>query len=373
MNAPKFIVRAWRRWVIPISPFVAFFFAAFLVIPFVVWAMHRFTSGLQEWSPVSNLEIPPLALGVHGYALMAIAALGFPFVLWRGIELQNQSRAASKQSDIAQRNLLNERYQKGVEMLGSPALSVRLGGIYALESLAEHEPHTYYIQIMSVLSAFARNWHLEKRQEDPQDDGSHHSERRVPLEDARAILAIIGSRNSEQCEIESQRKYMIDLMGVRLHYWVYDVRDPAALVNFSNVIFSLADLTKTSIHSAVTFANSFFLGANLAGAAFVKADFSNAYLDDADLSDATFMKANFSNAHLKGADLSGTLLSWANLSGANLQGAKLFGTNLTGVTGPTQGQINTAEIDLQRPPVLEDAVDAITGEPLFVPLPQSEL
>lgn len=368
MNAPKFIVRAWRRWVIPAS-----FFIALPLIPLVVWTLHQLTSGFQEWSPVSNLEIPPLALGVHGYALMAIAALGFPFVLWRGIELHDQSKAASKQSDIAQRNLLNERYQKGVEMLGSPTLSVRLGGIYALGSLAESNPHTYYIQIMSVLSAFARNWHLEKRQEDQQDDGTEHSKRGVPIEDAHVVLAIIGNRNSGQCEIESQTKYTIDLMGIRLHYWVHRMRDPVALANFSNVIFSLADLTAASIPSAVTFANSFFLGANLAGAEFVKADFSNARLYGANLSGATLIKANFSNAHLKGADLSGTLLSWANLSGANLQGAKLLGTDLTGVTGLTQGQINTAEIDLQRPPVLEDAVDATTGEPLFVPLPQSEL
>lgn len=368
MNALKFIARTWRRWVIPAS-----FFIALPLIPLVVWTLHQLTSGFQEWSPVSNLEIPPLALGVHGYALMAIAALGFPFVLWRGIELHDQSKAASKQSDIAQRNLLNERYQKGVEMLGSPTLEVRLGGIYALESLAENEPHTYYIQIMSVLSAFARNWHLEKMQGRQQNDSTRHSEMGMPPEDTHAILAIIGSRNSEQCEIESQRKYRIDLMGVRLHDWVHGALDPATILNFSNVNFPLADLTKASIQSAVTFSNSFFFGANLAGAAFVKADFSNAHLNGADLSDATLMKANFSNAYLKDADLSGTLLSWANLSGANLQGAKLLGTDLTGVTGLTQGQINTAELDLQRPPVLEDAVDAITGEPLFVPLPQSEL
>ena len=159
MNALKFIARTWRRWVIPAS-----FFIALPLIPLVAWALHQFTIGFQEWSPVNNLELPPLALGLHGYALMAIAALGFPFVLWRGIELHDQSKAASKQSDIAQRNLLNERYQKGVEMLGSPTLSVRLGGIYALGSLAESDPHAYYIQIMSVLSAFARNWHLKKKQ-----------------------------------------------------------------------------------------------------------------------------------------------------------------------------------------------------------------
>lgn len=352
MSTRKLIARTWRRCVTPASLFVKFIFVAsiaFFLIPFVAWALHQFASGFL----VDSLEILPLELGVHGYALMTIAALGFPFVLWRGIELRNQSKAASKQSDIAQRNLLNERYQKGVEMLGSPTLSVRLGGIYALESLAENDPHTYYIQIMSVLSAFARNWHLEKRQGSRQNDSAPHSESRVPLEDARAILTIIGSRNSEQREIESQRKYMIDLTGIRLRYWVRGARDSAALLDFSNVSFSLADLTETYVHSPVTFANSFFLRANLAAAAFVKADFSNANLD--------------------GADLSGALLTWANLSGASLNKAKLFGTNLTGVTGLTQGQINTAEIDSERPPVLENAVDAITGKPLFVPQPQPEL
>ena len=352
MNVLKLIARGWRRWVIPISPFIAFFFAAFLVIPFVAWALHQFASGFQGWSLVNNLEVPPLEFGVHGYALMAIAALGFPFVLWRGIELRNQSKAASKQSDIAQRNLLNERYQKGVEMLGNPTLSVRLGGIYALESLAKNDPHAYYIQIMSVLSALVRNWHLEKGQEGQPDDGTHHSDRREPPEDARAILEVIGRRSKVQCEIESQSDYMIDLIGGRLHYWV-PIINPTALLNFSNVNFALTDLTKISLTSAVKFSNSFFVKANLAGAAFVKADFSNAYLNR--------------------ADLSGTLLPSANLSKANLQGAKLFGTNLTGVTGLTQGQINTAEIDPQRPPVLGDAVDAVTGEPLFVPLPQPKL
>ena len=120
----------------------------------------------------------------------------------------------------------------------------------------------------------------------------------MPPEDAHAILAIIGSRNGEQCEIESQRKYKIDLMRVRLHgwvhgtYWVHGARDPTALLNFSNVNFPLADLRKASIHSAVTFADSFFFKANLSGAVFVKADFSNAHLNDADLSDATLMKVS---------------------------------------------------------------------------------
>ncbi len=41
-------------------------------------------------------------------------------------------------------------------MLGDGALSVRLGGIYALERLAEEHVGDYHVQVMSVLSAFVR-------------------------------------------------------------------------------------------------------------------------------------------------------------------------------------------------------------------------
>ena len=44
-------------------------------------------------------------------------------------------------------------------MLGNDVLSVRLGGIYALHSLAEEHPHQYYVQSMRLLCAFVRHPH----------------------------------------------------------------------------------------------------------------------------------------------------------------------------------------------------------------------
>ena len=41
-------------------------------------------------------------------------------------------------------------------MLGSEVLSVRLGGIYALQRLAEEWPDQYHIQIMRLFCAFVR-------------------------------------------------------------------------------------------------------------------------------------------------------------------------------------------------------------------------
>ena len=59
---------------------------------------------------------------LRNLALTVAAALGLPFVLWR-------SWVAERQAKTAQHGLLNERYQKGAEMLGSTVLTVRLGGI----------------------------------------------------------------------------------------------------------------------------------------------------------------------------------------------------------------------------------------------------
>ena len=61
-----------------------------------------------------------------------------------------RSTVAERQSATAQQGLLNERYQKGAEMLGSDVLSVRLGGIYALERLAAEDPNQYHILVMKL-------------------------------------------------------------------------------------------------------------------------------------------------------------------------------------------------------------------------------
>ena len=91
-----------------------------------------------------------LVLGFGGIIAIGLA-------VWRLIVADRQSKAAQDQAEISQRGLLNERYQRGAEMLGSPVLSVRLGGIYALQRLAEDEPEQYHVEIMRLFSAFAHD------------------------------------------------------------------------------------------------------------------------------------------------------------------------------------------------------------------------
>ena len=109
------------------------------------------------WCWLSAGESGSTAIRNLGLVVAAIIAL--PLAIWRSIVAERQAATAQRQSETAQRGLLNERYQKGSEMLGSHVLSVRLGGIYALTRLAREHPGDYHTQIMSLLCAFAPPGH----------------------------------------------------------------------------------------------------------------------------------------------------------------------------------------------------------------------
>ena len=82
----------------------------------------------------------PLATTVRNVGLMIGGAEAILFAVWRSI-------VAEKQAKTAQLGLLNERYQKGAEMLDSGGLSGRIGGIYALAGLAHEDPENYHTKI----------------------------------------------------------------------------------------------------------------------------------------------------------------------------------------------------------------------------------
>ena len=173
MNSLKSVVRIVRRrwWLwMPVSGI-----GAFSLIWIIALASHWFASIFRESFSDASPEPLFFGLGLYGNILIAIATIGAPLAIWRGLALQKQSEAALKhsdaalkqseaalkqseialkQSEITQGGLLADRYRTGVEMLGSKVLSVRHGGIYVLERMAESDPFTYHIPAMSVLSVF---------------------------------------------------------------------------------------------------------------------------------------------------------------------------------------------------------------------------
>ena len=295
----------------------------------------------------SSTTIRNLGLVIGGFIAVLLA-------IWRGL--------------VAEQSLLNERYQKGAEMLGSDILSVRLGGIYALQRLAKEHSAAYHVQIMRLFCAFVRNPNPSGGGEDGQ-----HTEEKPPRrvtslrEDVQAAMEAIGARREQHLDLEREAGFRLDLHGAKL---------PNAQI--SDLNFSGADLTRANLSDAD------LKGANLSGAELFFTKLRVAVLDGADLSKADLMHAKLSDAVLCGANLCKADLSRADLSdallfGANLSSAKLDDTNLAGadlagtpfhsaspdpVIGLTQAQLDLARADEDNVPELDGVVDAETGKPL---------
>ena len=282
-------------------------FVAVLILVLSVWLVWEWLPRMWDWLGRVPERKESNSTTIRNMGLLIGGFIAIPLAVWRSI-------VAHRQAQTAQRGLRNERYQKGAEMLSSEFLPVRLGGIFALQRLAEEDPEQYHVQIMRLLCAFVRR------------PTGHKSvgvfEIRSLLEDIRAIVEIIRTRSEVNITLEKEK----NLLGLELE------------------------------------------GARLPHSYFREADLSGSHFFSADLSGAVFMNANLTGAYLYGADLSDADLSGANLSGANLADANLSGTSFhVGVhpaKGLTQTQLNQARADASKPPDLNYCFDAETGKPL---------
>ena len=341
---------------------------------------------------------------IRNIALVAAGLIALPLAIWRGV-------VAERQASTAQQGLLNERYQKGAEMLGSEVLSVRLGGIYALQRLAEEYPEHYHIQIKRLFCAFVRLPTKDQSLEAGQvviEPGTLLGIR----QDVAAVMQAIGCRAESQIALERKADFRLDLRGADLTKAQFLGADLSNAMfhhsnlsgaNFANMdladsFLSYADLSRAQFHN-VTFTRTHFWSANLSGAMLQDADLpgtafhnanlsgtnllranlsgaifegaivAKAWLELANLSGAGFLRADLSGARLVRADLSGAHfldadLKKADISGANLSGVKLSDGGLQTAHGLTQAQLDEARADPNNPPKLIGVLDVESGEPL---------
>ena len=259
----------------------------------------------ESWDWLSDGESGSTTIRNLGLVLAGLIAL--PLAIWR-------SMVAQRQAETAERGLLNERFQKGAEMLGSRVLSVRLAGIFALAQLAAEHPKEYHIQVMRLLCAFVRN--------PTSDEEIKASEDPKVRQDVQIIMYIFNGRSQSELALE-KGKITLDLVG--------------------------ADLRRS------------YISTDMSGAILSEANLSHALITQTDLSEAFLNEANLSGAEISGSNLCGARLHGANLSGALLRGNTPF--SLT-VFGLTQAQIDEACADADNPPKLDGVLDAETGEPL---------
>ena len=211
---------------------------------------------------------------------------------------------AQQQAATAERGLLNERYQRGAEMLGSDVLAVRMGGIYALQRLAYEHPEQYHVQIMRLFCAFVRNPTADKT--------IPYDPKAKVREDVQAVMDAIGDRNSHRVDLEENVEYRLDLSGVKLRGANLNLK------NLQRIILTHSDLT-----------NSWWVGGNFAGVQFMDSDLTGAFFPSAILAGAEFSRDG-------------------NFPAKNL----------------TQFQLDQAHFDPKNPPHLKGVVDSDTGKPL---------
>ena len=173
-----------------------------------------------------------------------------------------KARATEKRVSIAHAGHLTERLTRAVTQLGDDNMTIRLGGIYALERLAK-DSDTDHGRVMDVLTAYVR----ENAPRHAQD--AQHAN--TPTTDMQAILTVIGQRKTPA---NNRHKARLDLNHTRL----------------VGANLRRADLT----------------GADLTGADLTGADLLMADLTDAVLVDANLLGANLTGANLLGANLSGS-------------------------------------------------------------------
>ena len=183
---------------------------------------------------------------IRNIALVIAAPIALVLAIWR-------SGVAERQADTAQVGLLNERFQKAAEMLGSDFLPVRLAGIYALGRVAQDHPKDYHVQVMQLLCAFVR--HPQPQSEDTalnkkhgagDDEISGDPPSRQYRVDIRAAMQAIGTRNHVRIKIENQAKYELDFSGSDLR--AQNLRH----LNLSGARLENADLSDAWCYSIVT-------------------------------------------------------------------------------------------------------------------------
>ncbi len=237
---------SWLRWVC--GGLVGLFVIGLISFVVVYWAWFATEPcGMESRSTTAR------NVGILFFGLIAIW-----FGIWRGVVADRQAKASQHQAETARSGLLNERYQKGAEMLGSPVLAVRLGGIYALQHLAEDEPEQYHVQIMRLFCAFVLN---PRKDEDLE---LRHA--RQPLtsrirEDVQAAMRAISNRSDGDIELEKKEAFRLDLVNVDL--------DDADLSrgNLTDANLAFANLTGVNLSNAIL-TNAHLPFANLTGTDF---------------------------------------------------------------------------------------------------------
>ena len=273
--------------------------AVVIVTVGVTMLLLAIASGAKPGTDRANSRLDAVRTG-----LAAGAAVGAAAGLFLAFRRQHHQEVVTKSSDHdAIERRITELYTKAVEQLGNDKAPVRLGGLYALERLAQDNP-AQRETIVNVICAYLRmpfsptspNTKAQpvavEDEEEPEIGDSWQQERQVRLT-AQRILA------DHLRDDRAKDKRSTDPPSPRFWPGIHLDLAGATLINFG-----LEDCVMA--------------GADFSGATFDFAGFSRATFNG----NAMFLRATFNH---RGGWFSGATFNGAYFSGATFNGEARFG------------------------------------------------
>lgn len=257
-------------------------------------------------------------------------------------KLEHEKKTAEDNLELANAKQITERFSKAVEQLGNESITVRLGGIYSLERIAEESSEKYHWTIMEILTAFVRETSNDDREPDV----------KIP-QDIQAALTVIGRRNTKN-DLENER---INLSGANLNGAnLSEAKLDKANFDYAKLYrakFSKAHLTKaTFLYNNLT--DAIFSNADLIKATFVCSDLTKAQFASANLTNASFFNNNFTDVKFFEADLTKAYFETADLTRTNFRQAKLIDAKFEGVNFDGA---NLAQADIEKASFIDTSGD----------------
>jgi uncharacterized protein YjbI with pentapeptide repeats len=325
---------------------ISVFVSIFLIVIFLFilqqvpqWEVAKFgMTNPKDLAEIENSYRATLAQILGGIAI----GIGL-YYTWRRVII------AEKELKISQEGQITERFTRAVDQLGRKELEIKLGGIYALERIANESDKDYW-PIMEILTAYVRMHSNVKVTENKNDTPTSMEVQvnenattedqevgTIPL-DIQAVLTVLTRR---RYSIDSGETEELNLKEVYLQkaelvdYHLEGANLEKAHLEETNLMFTHfkgACLKYAHLEEA-TLIHTYFENADLRWAHLEGVHGTHVSLNGTDMSQAHLEKANLFESQLQGTRLEGaylqdTGLSMSHFEGANLQNAHLEGAKL---------------------------------------------
>lgn len=338
-DIPRFLLCHIKKIFIGIPIFAVFFL--------IIWLVPKFQATYFEPSKSFKLENE-----ARKTITQALAGLLVLFGLYTALR---RAKATEAQVKAIEEGQVTERFTRAIDQLGNKdSMEVRLGGIYALDSIGKDSPK-YRLQIIEVLTAYIRNNAGNKDVPESEADSNKKQEVRELNTDIKAIFSILYNENGWPMEFKKQDNLRYDFRHSDFSYRNME-RMPLNNCQLLEANFCKASLQRVNLQVAL------LAGADLRGTDLRWANLQEAVFRQAILQGASLMDANFQETDFRWANLQEANLQRSHLQGADLQGTDLRGTDLRWTKNLRCSQVNSVK-SLDKETKFPDYLEVkITGE-----------